>query len=99
MVELLWWLEGRVELILTSAYRKNKIHAKDSGIHAVLPIRAVDLRSWIFKNPHKIEKLINDNWIYDPKRPGLECAVLHNSGQGSHFHLQTHDNTARREYV
>ncbi|OEU68491.1 MAG: hypothetical protein BBJ57_07375 [Desulfobacterales bacterium PC51MH44] len=96
MVELLWWLEGRVELILTSAYRKRPIHAKDSGIHAIIPIRAVDIRSWIFKNPHKIEKSINDIWIYDPKRPNLKCCVLHDSGHGVHCHIQVHNNTVRR---
>lgn len=96
MVELLWWLEGRVELILTSAYRKHKIHAKDSGIHCVLPVRAVDIRSWIFKNPHKVEKLINEYWVYDPERAHKMCCVLHDSGQGVHFHIQVHQNTVRR---
>ena len=99
LIELNWWLEGRVEVIITSAYRKYYIHTKDSGIHTVLPIRAEDLRSWIFKNPHKIEKLINDNWIYDPKRPKLKCCVLHDSGQGVHFHIQVHDNTVRSKNV
>lgn len=99
LIELLWWLEGRVELILTSAYRKYKIHSKDSGIHTVLPLRAFDIRSWIFKNPQEIEKLINDNWEYDPKRTYLPVAKLHDSGQGVHFHVQVHDNTVRRYNV
>jgi hypothetical protein len=99
MVELIWWLEGRIELIFTSAYRKYKIHTNDSGIHCVLPIRALDIRSWIFKNPHEVKKLINDNWIYDPERPELKVCVLHDTGQGVHFHLQVHDNAARRENV
>ena len=99
MVELLWWLEGQVELVLTSSFRKDKIHPKDSGIHCVLPIRAIDLRSWIFKNPQRIEKLINDNWIYDPKRPNIPVAYLHDTGQGVHFHTQVHDRTIRRQNV
>jgi len=96
LIELNWWLEGWLEVIITSAYRKHKIHPKDSGIHCVLPMRAEDLRSWIFKNPQAVAKKINNTFIYDPKRPKKQCALLHDSGQGVHFHVQVHDNTQRR---
>jgi len=94
MIALQSWLVTRLsEVVFTSAYRKKKIHSKDSGIASMIPCRHRDIRSWIYDDPQAICDDINAHWIYDPKRPQKKCAIYHDSGQGVHIHLQVHDNT------
>lgn len=82
--------------VVTSAYREHKAHAKDSGIHSTDPLRAVDIRSWIYSDPEMIVDWINLQWEYDNQRPWMKCAILHNTGSGEHIHVQVHPNTRRR---
>jgi len=92
--DLICWLhENKIERIVTSAYRANKIHPADSGIHTTNPLRAIDLRSWTIRNPNIVRDKINNAWLYDPARPGKKVCVYHTTGRGYHFHLQVHDNT------
>jgi len=94
MIGMALWIVTRYSnVVFTSAYRPKKIHDKDSGIAATIPCRHLDIRSWIYKEPQKIVDDINEHWIYDPKRPHLTCAVLHDTGKGVHIHLQCHDRT------
>jgi len=79
-------------IIITEGYRKGS-----EGCHGTEPLRAVDLRSWIFKDPRKIEKHINENWEYNQKRPGKQVALYHKTETGAyHFHIQVHPNTRRK---
>jgi len=80
-----------VEFTLTSLYRIN-----DNGVHGTLPLRAMDLS--IRNNDIGLvaERFVNGRWIYDPTRPKLKCALLHDAGSGLHLHLQTHLNTVHR---
>jgi len=79
------------EFTITSLYRIG-----DDGNHGQLPLRAVDLRCWDVKFGKPIEAFINDTWVYDPGRPHLRCCIIHDTGQGLHFHLQVHPNTEAR---
>lgn len=91
------WIYGRYGVVvLTSAYRAKKIYPKDSGMHATNPLRADDIRVWVYATPYDLlEKDINDNWQYDPKRPEKKVALIHDTGQGIHGHIQVHPNTVR----
>jgi hypothetical protein len=79
------------KLVLTSGYRMN-----DSGVHGQIPCRGIDIRSRVFADPVALVQKINEVWIYDPARPGLMVAKLHDTGQGMHIHLQAHNNTTLR---
>lgn len=77
-----------VEFIITSLYRIN-----DTGVHGQLPLRGIDFRMKNEEIGKQIVDYINSKWKYDPARPDLKCAILHNVGQGLHIHLQVHTNT------
>lgn len=89
LISVLVWLDdqypGRV--VITSGYRSG------NSIHGTIPCRAVDLRSWIFKDPELRANYINHMWEYDHKRPDKKVCVYHDSGRGLHFHIQVHPNT------
>ena len=84
----LWFQERYPYLIITSAYRK-------TGIHGTDPLRAEDLRSYVYLDPESIEHEINDIWVYDPDRPEKKVCIYHNVGRGNHFHIQVHPNTRK----
>lgn len=97
LIKIASWLTGITEeLVFTSGYRDKLIYGKDSGIHGTDPLRAFDIRSYIYKSPKNIENRINSVWTYDHKRPHLKVAVYHDTGLGVHFHIQVHDNTKAR---
>ena len=96
MLDMLAWVDEQWALPITSAYRPNKIHKADTGIHSTNPLRAIDLRSKDIKHPLYIEAEICATWIYDPTRPALRTCVYHDTGRGPHFHIQVHANTYRR---
>ena len=97
LTNVMIWLPSVLKtIIVTSAWRPNKIHANDSGIHTQTPLRALDLRSRIYTDPQKYADDINDYWVYDPKRPHLNVCFYHNTGRGFHYHIQVHPSTTRR---
>lgn len=90
LVELLAWMifvKG-YEVVATSFFRKT-----GSGVHSTDPVRAIDIRSWIYQDSYAVAYEINSDWIYDNTRPDLDVALLHDVGSGMHFHLQVHRNT------
>ena len=90
MRELLKWFCVRYsETVFTGGYEERNY----PSVHSVIPVRGMDVRSWVFSDPQAVVNDINSVWIYDPKRPGLKCAVYHNTGRGAHIHLQVHNNT------
>ena len=82
-------------LVMTESFRE-PMHPGD--LHSTNPIRAVDLRTWCYpdKKAYEIMHEINKLWEYDPDRPGKMVAIIHNAGQGTHFHIQVHPKTRRR---
>jgi len=90
MIALANWAILRFsKIVFTSAYREG-----DKGVHGTIPCRGLDIRSWIYDAPQSIVDEINAHWKYDPvKRPEKRCAILHDTGQGQHIHLQVHKNT------
>jgi hypothetical protein len=95
---ILWILVLTGEVVITSAKRLRAIHAKDSGIHLTgdsvkNPLRATDIRYYIYNDPDKLVNLINQNFIYDTRRKHLKVAVFHDTGHGRHIHLQVHERT------
>ena len=90
---ILWVVNFTGEIVITSARRYRSLYKNDSGMHLTDPLRAVDCRYYIYNNPQAIVDLINKNFIYDPRRKKLKCAVFHDTGMGKHFHLQCHERT------
>ena len=88
--KMVLWIENVsvMEPTITSLYRIG-----DSGVHGTLPLRGIDLRVRVHAEGEHIEKLVNQNFKYDPKRPGKNCAKLHGEGFNLHLHLQVHPNT------
>ena len=84
------WIEKKtgMEFTITSLYRMG-----DSGVHGTLPLRGLDLRCRSLEVGLAVEKLVNDNWIYDPNRTGLKCCFLHGDDSNLHFHFQVHPET------
>jgi len=86
-----WWLNEFGETVVTSAFRYG-----DKGVHGQNPLRAVDLRSWIYSNPAGMARYANTIWIYSPQRPKKKCVLYHNvRDKGIHFHLQVCDQTIK----
>jgi hypothetical protein len=81
------------DLVFTSTYRPG-----DKGVHGTVPLRAVDIRVWNLKknDPEDLVTNLNNIYIYDPERPGMSVAVLHDVGSGPHIHIQVHPNTKIR---
>jgi hypothetical protein len=84
-------------IFFTESYRKKR-HRND--LHGTIPVRAIDIRSWIYpdKFAYDIMSWINRRWIYDPDRPKMVVAMIHNSGKGIHFHIQICSKTIIRSY-
>ena len=81
----------RITPVVTSAYRKD-----DTGVHKYG--RGVDFRTHhITEDEIKtLCEVVNNRWVYDPKRPEKVCLMYHNVGKGPHLHLQAHQNTIER---
>ncbi len=93
LVDIICWVAEHEGLIITESYRPPR-HPGDT--HATDPVRAMDIRSWVYPDPHKIADAINARRQYDYERPHKQCAVYHDAGNGLHFHIQVHQNTRRR---
>ena len=95
---LLWTQKTFGEVVITSAYRMD-----DPGVHGQNPLRGLDIRSYIYDDPTRVARLINEAWIYDLDRVTKTCALFHNSGKGDHIHLQVCDKTfntnGRKDHV
>lgn len=93
LITVLTWIDDQYpgHVVITSGYRP-----KDKGVHGTVPCRAVDIRSWVFKDPELRANYINHMWEYDYKRPKKQVAFYHDTGSGLHFHIQVHPNTRRR---
>lgn len=87
---LLWFRKTFGEPMITSAFRNN-----NTGVHGTIPLRAIDIRSYIYTSPENVVETINKFWSYDSNRPNFQCAILHNTGKGMHIHLQVHPNTRK----
>ena len=89
-----WIVENFRDVTITEGWREGG--PKD--VHCTDPLRAFDMRSWVFPEPEFVETKINRAWIYDKKRPLMQVANLHDSGQGIHLHIQIHPNTVKAVY-
>lgn len=87
---VIWFEQTFGEPYITSSYRENS-----AGVHSTIPLRGLDIRSYIYNDPIKIVETINKVWMYDYNRPHLKCAIYHDVGQGVHIHLQVHPNTRK----
>lgn len=94
LIDIVSDVADKFGIVITEAYRDQK-HPND--LHGTYPVRAIDLRSWIYELPEIVENYINNKWIYDPKRSAMKVAILHDSGQGVHFHIQVYPNTCKRK--
>jgi hypothetical protein len=95
LVEIVMWITHRYpDCKITSAWRPNKLWSGDSGIHMMVPGRAIDFE--IMGEGFAIARDINDNWIYDPDRPNMKACLYHSVGLGWHHHVQAHDHTVMK---
>ena len=96
LVDIVEWVTKTYGSVITESYRSQR-HPND--LHGTIPVRATDLRSWCYPDAqaYEIRHEINKRWIYDTERPDMMCAIIHDSGQGTHFHIQIHPNTIKRE--
>jgi hypothetical protein len=70
-----------------------------SDIHDTNPLRAFDIRSWMFSvdECEEIRDRVNEEFTYDPTRPDKKVCVYHGVGKNAiHFHLQVHPNTVTK---
>lgn len=69
------------------------------GPHCTRPCRAADasLKQLTIDQQNHLAHDINVEWEYDPHRPKMVCALIHDVGHGRHLHLQVHDRTRRRQ--
>ncbi len=93
LVEVVSWIVDEFGLLFTESWRLAK-HPGD--LHSTTPVRAIDIRSWVYDDPEAVAAEINARWQYDPERPGKLCALLHDSGNGMHFHIQVHPRTIQK---
>jgi len=94
LADIMFWLCQTFpeKIIVTSAFREG-----DSGVHGCG--RSMDIRAWVFPFPKVIERMINQAWEYDPKRPEMNVAWYHGmeyDPPAPHIHIQCHDRTRRR---
>ena len=95
LIDIIIYISKMYGVFITESYREKK-HMDD--LHGTQPVRAVDLRYWCYPGqlPTEITDRINSIWIYDPGRPKMNVALLHDAGNGMHFHIQVGPNTRRR---
>lgn len=94
LIALAMWVSHRYSNgCITSAWREDKVHANDSGIHCTVPCRALDWSIRGIAQPLAMADDINNHWEYDPTRPEMKCAVVHDIGLGMHLHTQVHEAT------
>jgi hypothetical protein len=82
---------------------QDQIYGKDlaykrhpwQSVHQERPVRGLDLRD--SAKAKKLVDWVNAKWVYDPLRPKLNVALLHDLGFGRHVHLQVCDRTGLRE--
>jgi len=72
---LIIWIVNEVTKIVITEGHREELHKGD--VHATIPARAIDIRSWIYAKPELLQDKINKNWVYDATRPHMKCAVLH----------------------
>lgn len=95
LLDVMWWIDESWPdtLILTCGYRQGDL----GSVHATVPCRGIDIRSWVYKDPYRVMRTINKYWEYDYTRPKKQVCLLHNTGSGWHMHIQVCDNTRKRK--
>jgi len=105
LVDIICWIIAAFNFVLLTESFRHQRHKND--LHGTKPVRAIDIRAWIYPNPIKVVRAINKQFIYDPNRPHKKVAVYHQNskkdpkadpktGVGYHMHIQTHPNTRER---
>ncbi len=96
LVTIIGEIAKKFGVFITDAWRKKR-HRGD--VHGTKPGRGIDLRVRFYgslEQANKIKDWINKRWEYDPKRPTIKVVIIHDSGEGIHFHVQVHPRTRRR---
>jgi hypothetical protein len=88
-----WFCIRYSETVFTGFYEERNY----ASVHSTIPVRGGDARSRIYKDPQAVADDVNRNWVYDPDRPWLKCAIYHDTGRGPHIHLQVHEKTIKAE--
>ncbi len=97
LITILCEVADKFGIFITEAWRKER-HSGD--VHSTKPGRGIDLRVRIYGNMERAEQIrdwINQRWEYDYRRTDLKVAIIHDTGEGEHFHIQTHPRTRLRQ--
>ena len=93
LIGLLQWMVLRYNRVLfTQGFEKRDY----PSVHNTDPLRGFDIRHSVYEDPVAVVDDINKHWIYDPNRPNMKVAILHDVGRGMHMHMQVCDRTALR---
>ena len=95
LVTIICELNDKLDILVVTEGYRDPLHKGD--VHSTIPVRAIDIRSWVYSNPEGIVEYINEEWEYDYIRPQKHVAIYHSiKGGGKHIHIQVHPNTRRR---
>lgn len=95
LIEIIKWIiVDNEKIMITEGFRLQR-HKND--LHGLIPVRAMDIRSFTYDNPVEVAKIINRYWEYDYNRPNMKVCVYHEIGSGGqHLHVQVHKRTRKR---
>jgi len=84
LTKIICWLADNHGMVMTESFRAAR-HPGD--VHSTDPVRAVDIRSRCYDGDlaGNIRDEINARWQYDPGRPRMQCAIIHDVGMGHPF--------------
>ena len=91
--EIAGWVAERCGGVFITCFYESRDY---TSVHATIPVRGLDIRHTIYRYPPAVVEIINREWQYDPNRPDMQVALLHDSGRGRHIHLQVCDATRLR---
>ena len=69
--------------------QKTEVHT-DGPPHRAIDFRISNLPE---QTADRVAASLNSHFTYDPARPGMKVAIVHDAGSGNHLHVQVHANT------
>ena len=96
LIDVQCYIAEKYGILITESYRPKR-HKND--VHGTNPVRANDNRLWCYAPEnlaYEIQQDVNNKWCYDPERPRKQVVIIHDTGNGIHFHVQVHPGTVLR---
>lgn len=93
LIGVLQWMVLRYNRVYFTQGWESRDYA---SVHNTDPLRGFDIRHSVYDDPAEVVNDINKHWIYDPERPEMKVAMLHDIGRGMHMHIQVCDRSTLR---